>query len=303
MNLQAISIWSKRILFFFGTNFLVVSSLFLVASFLMDRFQIEVEGFTFYLIFYTLIGMGGALISLWSSKWMAIRGMGIQIISENSSNSMERDLVQKVNHLSVKAGLPVKPTVGIYKSNEVNAFATGPSKKNSLVAVSTGLLNHMNEHETEGVLAHEVAHIANGDMVTMSLIQGVVNVMVFLIADLLAQIVVKKILNRGRNWFIEYMIRQVFVTLLYIPGSMLVCFFSRWREYRADHGGARFAGRDKMISALRSLSQITQMRSHNKKEYSYLMINNKSSKSLMRRLFSTHPPIEDRIKRLQSSLA
>ncbi len=303
MNLQAISIWSKRILFFFGTNFLVVSSLFLVASFLMDRFQIEVEGFTFYLIFYTLIGMGGALISLWSSKWMAIRGMGIQIISENSSNSRERELVQKVNHLSVKARLPVKPTVGIYKSNEVNAFATGPSKKNSLVAVSTGLLNHMNEHETEGVLAHEVAHIANGDMVTMSLIQGVVNVMVFLIADLLAQIVVKKILNRGRNWFIEYMIRQVFVTLLYIPGSMLVCFFSRWREYRADHGGARFAGRDKMISALRSLSQITQMRSHNKKEYSYLMINNKSSKSLMRRLFSTHPPIEDRIKRLQSSLA
>ncbi|MDE0119767.1 MAG: protease HtpX [Bdellovibrionales bacterium] len=303
MSLQTISIWSKRILFFFATNFLVVSSLFLVASFLMNHFQIEVEGFTFYLIFYTIIGMGGALISLWSSKWMAIRGMGVQVISENSSDSRERDLVQKVNHLSVKAGLPVKPAVGIYKSNEVNAFATGPSKKNSLVAVSTGLLDHMNEHETEGVLAHEVAHIANGDMVTMSLIQGVVNVMVFLIADLLAQVVVKKVLNRGRNWFIEYMIRQVFVTILYIPGSMLVCFFSRWREYRADHGGARFAGRDKMISALRSLSQITQMRSHNKKEYSYLMINNKSSKSLMRRLFSTHPPIEDRIKRLQSSLA
>ena len=305
MNLQNISIWSKRLLFFFATNFLVVTSLLLVFSFVMSQFQIEVEGFNFYLIFYTIIGMGGALVSLWISKWMAIRGMGVKIISENSSDSKERELVQKVHHLSVKAGLPAKPEVGIYKSHEVNAFATGPSKKNSLVAVSTGLLDHMNEHETEGVLAHEVAHIANGDMVTMSLIQGVVNVMVFLIADLLAQLVSQKLFNnKGRNWFIEYMIRQVFVTVLYIPGSMLVCFFSRWREYRADHGGARFAGRDKMISALRSLSQITQMsRSQQKKEYSYLMINNKSSKSLMLKLFSTHPPIEDRIKRLQSSLA
>ena len=113
-------------------------------------------------------------------KWQAIHLMRVKLISEKSSDPVLRDLVQKVHHLSVKAGLPAKPEVGVYESNEINAFATGPSKKNSLVAVSTGLLNHMNEHETEGVLAHEVAHIANGDMVTMSLIQGLVNVMVFL---------------------------------------------------------------------------------------------------------------------------
>ena len=301
-NMNNMSIWSKRIFFFLATNFLVVSSLFFVASFLMSHFQIELEGFTFYLIFYTFIGMGGALVSLWMSKWQAVKFMGVQIISENSSDSKERELVQKVHHLSVKAGLPTKPEVGIYKSNEVNAFATGSSKRNSLVAVSTGLLNHMNEHETEGVLAHEVAHIANGDMVTMSLIQGVVNVMVYLIAHLLAQIVTEKILKR-RNWFIEYMIRQAFATLLFIPGSMLVCFFSRWREYRADQGGARFAGRDKMVSALHSLSQISQTPPQGKQEYSYLMINNRRSKSLMSKLFSTHPPIENRIKRLQNFLA
>ena len=268
----------------------------------MSHFQIEFEGFTIYLIFYTFIGMGGALVSLWISKWQAVKFMGVQIISENSSDPIERELVQKVHHLSVKAGLPAKPEVGIYKSNEVNAFATGSSKRNSLVAVSTGLLDHMNEHETEGVLAHEVAHIANGDMVTMSLIQGVVNVMVYLIAHLLAQIVTEKILKR-RNWFIEYMIRQAFATLLFIPGSMLVCFFSRWREYRADHGGARFAGRDKMVSALHSLSQISKTPPQGKQKYSYLMINNRSSKSLMLKLFSTHPPIENRIKRLQNFLA
>ena len=293
--------WSKRLFFFLATNFLVVSTLYFVAFFLMNYFQIEFEGFTVILIFYTVIGMTGAMISLWTSKWQALRLMGVKLISENSSDPTLRDLVQKVHHLSVKAGLPVKPEVGIYESADVNAFATGPSKKNSLVAVSTGLLNHMNEHETEGVLAHEVAHIANGDMVTMSLIQGVVNVMVYLIAHLLAQMVVNTLLKGRRNWFIEYMIRQVFATLLYIPGSMLVCFFSRYREYRADQGGARFAGRDKMISALHSLSKINLSQSQKKQKYSYMMINNNSSRSLLVRLFSTHPPLPDRIKRLQTS--
>ena len=296
------SVWSKRIFFFVATNFLVVSTLYFVASFLMAYFQVELEGFTLLLVFYTIIGMGGAMASLWMSKWQAIRFMGVQLITENSSDPKLRDLVQKVHHLSVRAGLPAKPEVGVYESKEVNAFATGPSKKNSLVAVSTGLLNHMDEHETEGVLAHEVAHIANGDMVTMSLIQGVVNVMVYLIAHLLAQIVVNTVFKGRRNWFIEFMIRQVFATLLYIPGSMLVCFFSRYREYRADHGGARFAGRDKMVAALHSLSKISQPRAQQKQEYSYLMINNKSAKSLFVRLFSTHPPIQNRIQRLQTSL-
>ena len=298
-----IFIWGKRFFFFTAVNFLIVSTLFVVASFLMNYFQIEVQGFVFLLVFYTIIGMGGAFISLWISKWRAIRFMGVQLISKNTSDSRLRDLVQKTHHLAAKAGLSKKPDVGIYKSAEVNAFATGPSRNNSLVAVSTGLLDQMNEQEVEGVLAHEVAHIANGDMVTMSLIQGVVNVLIFLIAHLLSQIVVNTLLRGRRSWFMEYMIRQLFVTLLYIPGSVLVCFFSRWREYRADQGGARFAGRDKMLSALQSLSQISQAggyaRSKEKKEYSYLMINSNTKSSLLSRLFSTHPPIQDRISRLQ----
>ena len=297
--MKSIATWSKRTFFFIGTNILVTSTLFFVGSFLMAHFEIELEGFSIYVILYSIIGMGGSFVSLWMSKWLAIRSMKIQMVSERTSDPKLRDLVQKVHHLSSKAGLTVKPAVGIYESAEVNAFATGPSKKNSLVAVSTGLLNHMNEHEIEGVLAHEVAHIANGDMVTMSLIQGVVNVMVYLIAHLLAQVVTSYILRDRRNWFIEYMVRQVFASLLYIPGSMLVCFFSRWREFRADKGGADFAGRDKMLSALQSLSQITQMHSQKKSEYNYLMINNASKQSLMLRLFSTHPPIEARMRRLQ----
>ena len=297
--MQNISVWSKRIFFFLTVNFLVTGALFLVASFLIQYFQVQVEGLKLWLIFYTIIGMGGALISLWTSKWQAVRFMGVRMISDQDPRY--GDLVQKVRYLAKRAGLPASPEVGLYESGEVNAFATGSSKKNSLVAVSTGLLNHMNERETEGVLAHEVAHIANGDMVTMSLIQGVVNVMVYLIAHLLAQMVMNTVFKGRRSWFMEYMIRQVFASILYIPGSMLVCFFSRWREYRADQGGARFAGRDQMLSALQSLSQISQSSSQGKQEYSYLMINNKSSKSLMTKLFSTHPPIEDRIRRVQGS--
>ena len=298
--------WSKRIFFFIFTNIVIVLTLGAVASFVMPFFGITPDGMTGYFIFYSIIGMGGAFISLWMSKWMAIRFMGVQVLDNNSANPMQRELIQKVHHLAKRAGLPAPPTVGIFESAEVNAFATGPSKKNSLVAVSTGLLSRMNEQETEGVLAHEVAHIANGDMVTMSLIQGVVNVMVYLIAHILAQVVSNALFKDRRNWFVEYMIRQAFAMLLFIPGSMVVCFFSRWREYRADHGGGRLAGKDKMISALTALQQISlntqapdPAHSKQEKQYSYLMINNRSRKSLVTQLFSTHPPLEDRINRLK----
>ena len=294
-------LWSKRIFFLVATNFLVVATLSLIAHLLMGYFGVRIDDFTFYLIFYSIIGMGGAFVSLWMSKWQAIRFMRVQVISEK--NPEYRALIEKVHYLSKKASLPVMPAVGIYESQEVNAFATGPSKKNSLVAVSTGLLNKMNEHEVEGVLAHEVAHIANGDMVTMSLIQGLVNVMVYMIAHLLAQMVMNVVFKGRRSWFVEYMIRQLFATLLFIPGSMLTCLFSRWREYRADKGGALFAGRDKMLSALQALSQIQIMAGNNKPEYNYLMINNISRKSLLGRLFSTHPPLADRIRRLQRPFA
>ena len=307
------SFWTltKRMFLFIAVNILIVITVGLGIQVLFHYLGIQITEFNFYLVFYSIIGMGGAFVSLWLSKWQAVRLMGVQIISPQESNPAKRELVHTVHHLARKAGLPKEPEVGIYNSPEVNAFATGPSKKKSLVAVSSGLLQQMNDEETHGVLAHEVSHIANGDMVTMTLVQGVVNVMVHLIAHLMASMVSSAISRDRRNFFLELMIRYVFITILYIPGSMLVCAFSRWREYRADHGGAKLAGRQKMILALERLKNIAEaaaahpapsMPAHNSRqhaEYNYLKINNQSQTSMMTRLFSTHPPITQRIKRLQ----
>ena len=298
-------LYFKRTFFFFAVNFLITGALIVAAQIAMQYFGIEVQGFTAIVIFYSLLGMGGSFIGLWMSKKTAIRAMGVQIIDEKHSSARDREMVQKVHHLARRAGLSVMPEVGIYNSPEVNAFATGPSKKNSLVAVSTGLLNHMNDTETEGVLAHEVAHIANGDMVTMTLIQGIVNTMVYLLAYILASLFTQTVMRGRRSWFMEMMIRQMFAALLFIPASMIVCFFSRWREFRADSGGAEFAGRAKMRSALQSLKNLTQneamaglQTSKEQAQYNYLKINNLNSPSLLAKLFSTHPPIEERIRRL-----
>ena len=260
------------------------------------------EGFerlTIPIILYSILGMGGALISLWLSKFFAIKAMKVQLVSE--TDPQYADIVQKVHRLARKAGLSAKPEVGIYESSEINAFATGPSKKNSLVAVSTGLLSHMNEQEVEGVLAHEVSHIANGDMVTMSLLQGVINTMVYLLAYVLTEILLSRTRSQSRSWFLHYMVRQIFATLLFIPGSMLTASFSRFREYRADAGGARLSGRDKMLAALHSLSQIsgTRTRAKQQSQYNYFMISNHEVKPWWVRAFSSHPPIQDRIRRLQ----
>ncbi len=302
---------SKRVLLFIATNLIIILTLQVVLGAVSAYFGIEIQGFTLLLIMYSVLGMGGALVSLWMSKWVAIRTMRVQVVSEKNDNTEIRSLVQKVHHLSIKAGLPKKPTVGIYNNPEINAFATGPSKKNSLVAVSSGLLQKMNAEEVEGVLAHEVSHIANGDMVTMTLVQGVVNVMVHLIAHLIASVVEGMISRNRHNFFLHWMLRSLFATLLYIPGSMLVCYFSRWREYRADYGGAQLAGRQKMILALQALAKfiqpqqpaMAQSNTDEQTKYNYLKIsNNKKSRSTWVSLFSTHPPLENRIQRLQKHL-
>ena len=307
--MKTFGMFAKRTFFFLATNFIITATLFIVANFVMNYFQIEIQSLNFYIIFYSIIGMGGAFISLWMSKGVAIRAMGVKLIDNKQPISQEYlHLVEKVHFLANKAGLPAKPDVGIYDSPDVNAFATGPSKKNSLVAVSTGLLQHMNAEEMEGVLAHEVAHIANGDMVTMCLIQGIVNTMVYIIADILTNMILAAMKIR-RSFFLYIAIRQVVASLLYIPGSMLVCFFSRWREFRADYGGAKFAGKGKMTAALRSLAQISQnnamlarQESKQSTKYNYLKISNHKKPSLISLLFSTHPPIEKRIRRLQYSV-
>lgn len=298
---------SKRVFFFLIVNLVIIITLNFVLAIGMQYFGIKIEGFQYLLVLYSIIGVGGALFSLWTSKWQAIKFMGVRIVSERESDPGTRAMVQRVHHLSRKAGLPKMPEVGIYNNQEVNAFATGPSKKNSLVAVSTGLLNHMNETEVEGVLAHEISHINNGDMVTMTLIQGVVNVMVYLIAHLIASFVSSAISRDRNNFFLHWILRDLFAALLYIPASMVVCFFSRWREYRADHGGASLAGRGKMIAALQSLAQINpnnfSQQEQQKSQFNYLKINNaKQQVSIWIRLFATHPPIQSRIKRLQSTI-
>ena len=194
--IQKIGLYGKRTFFFLVTNFLIVITLSLVVSVVFPYLGLPMEGMNFLLIIYSLIGMGGAFINLWMSKFLVVRAMGVKVLPPQGTPHQE--LIQKVHFLSKKAGLARMPEVGIYDSPDVNAFATGPSRNNSLVAVSSGLLRQMNDQETEGVLAHEVAHIANGDMVTMTLIMGVVNTMVMIIAHLLASMVAQA-LSRGRQ--------------------------------------------------------------------------------------------------------
>ena len=193
------------------------------------------------------------------------------------------------------------PEVGIYNSPEVNAFATGPSKRNSLVAVSTGLLNGMSQDEVEGVLAHEVSHIANGDMVTMTLIQGVVNAFVMFFARIAAFAVSNFMRGddeegEGLGWFAHMAVIFVFEIIFGLLGSIVVAFFSRYREYRADSGAARLAGREKMIAALQRLKNQTYM---DKRGESLATLKISNRKGGLAALISTHPSLDDRIKALQ----
>lgn len=250
-------------------------------------------------------GMGGAFISLFMSKYLAKTGMGVQIIHPQQSSSQEREILNMVHSLSRKAGLSKMPEVGIYNSPDINAFATGPSRNNSLVAVSTGLLNSMNRDQVEGVLGHEVAHIANGDMVTMTLLQGVINAFVLFFARIVANVVANQLSNddRGPNYFVYFAIYMFFQAVFGFLGMLVVGYFSRLREFRADRGGAEYAGRHKMIAALQALQQQPAFaqrpgKKNEKDSFASLKISNGKKPSLMS-LISTHPPLNRRIERLQ----
>ncbi|MES2855681.1 MAG: protease HtpX [Bdellovibrionota bacterium] len=298
----------RRVAFFIGLNILVVVTLSLVMSLFGIGNYVTAAGMNYgsLIVFCLVWGMGGAFISLLLSKKMAKWTMGVQIIDPQTSNADLRDLVQTVHQIARQAGLSKMPEVGYYQSPEVNAFATGPSKNNSLVAVSTGLLSSMNKQSVEGVLAHEVAHIANGDMVTMTLLQGVVNAFVMALARIVAFAIDSFVSSRddngqGLGWIARSFVIMGLEILLFIPGSMLIAYFSRKREFRADHGGARFAGRDKMIGALRSLQRVhdvnMQIPEKSPAFASLKISSNKGTKFAM--LFSSHPPLETRIERLE----
>ena len=257
-------------------------------------------------LFWSLIwGMGGAFISLLLSKKLAIMGMSLRVIDESSTNPTERDLLSTVHQLAMGAQLPQMPTVAIYDSIEVNAFATGPSKSNSLVAVSTGLLRSMNKQEVNAVLAHEVSHIANGDMVTMTLIQGVINSFVLFFSRILGHIIANSMRSdnerEGGSFFVQFAIQMFLQVIFGLLGSLVVNWFSRQREFRADAGAGELVGNGDMIAALKRLKanfDVPQNASNNQEStYAALKI---SGSSKLSHLFSTHPSLDERIRRLQA---
>src|SRR6059036_3353356 len=251
---------SKRIFLFLAVNTLVVLTISLVLSLLGVPSYIGSGRNGTLMVFCLVWGMAGAFISLALSRLMAKWFMGVEVIDPRTADPDLQELVQMVHGLAKRARLPAMPQVGIYDSPEVNAFATGPSRSRSLVAVSRGLLQAMRRTELEGVLGHEIAHIANGDMVTMTLIQGVINAFVLFLARVLAFVVSQAMRSRsdrdsGGGWM-QFLLVQLFQIVFSILGSIVVCWFSRLREFRADAGGARLAGRRNMIDALRALSRL-----------------------------------------------
>lgn len=298
--------WFKRIGLFLVVNFLVVLTISVILSLFNVRPYLNAHGIDYrsLMIFCLVWGMGGALISLALSKVMAKWMMGVKIIHTRDGNSTHQMLLRLVTKLSREAGLRAIPEVGIFSSKSPNAFATGPTHNHSLVAVSSGLLEQMNEEEVEGVLAHEISHIANGDMITMTLLQGVVNAFVMFLARALALALAFSGLgrsqqSRGGSYAAYYMLTFVFQTVFMLLGVLVIAGFSRYREYRADFGGATLAGRGKMIAALQRLKAQPKLHSMpDHQSMQALMISN-PVKMGWTQLFSTHPPLEQRIARLR----
>ncbi|MFK8138811.1 MAG: protease HtpX [Bdellovibrionales bacterium] len=288
----------RRIGLFLMVNILVIATISIIMSVFGIQPYLTANGidYTSLLIFCLLWGSVGSFISLRLSKWMAKRTFGLQILQGNESNDA-REVVEMVHRYSKAAGLIKMPEVAIYDSPEVNAFATGPSRSNSLVAVSSGLLRTMNKNEVEGVIAHEVAHIANGDMVTMALIQGIVNAFVMFLSRVLANFIARGDDEEGGSMALQFGLTIVFDILFSFLASFAVNAFSRWREYRADAGSARIAGRDKMIAALRSLQNQVEMVDKRQKGFQSMKIN--GGRPSIAALLSTHPSLEDRIRRLE----
>jgi heat shock protein HtpX len=296
----------KRIFLFLAVNFLVVLTISILLNVLGVRPYLDANGINYQalLIFCFVWGMGGALISLALSKVMAKMMMGVQVIDPNTSDPTLRRLLNTVENLSRGAGIPM-PDVGIYRSPEVNAFATGPTKRSSIVAVSTGLLEAMDQREVEGVLSHEVSHIANGDMVTMTLLTGVVNAFVMFLARVIAFAVAQAVRSRdeneGMSYGIYFLVQIVFEILFMILGSMVIAWFSRQREFRADAGGARLAGRERMIGALQALQRTVEIQDPRAQNaMAMLKISNPAG---IARLFASHPPLDQRIERLRTMAA
>lgn len=289
----------KRILLFLATNVAIVLVLSVTMRLLGVEPYLNANGLnlTSLLIFAAVMGFGGSFISLAISKWMAKKTMGVQVI-ESPNNATERWLLDTIHRYSKEAGIGM-PEVGIFDSPEVNAFATGMSKNSSLVAVSSGLLEQMTREEAEAVIGHEVAHIANGDMVTLALIQGVVNTFVMFLSRVIGYFIDKVIFKTesgtGPAFFISMIVAELVLGVL---ASIIVMWFSRQREFRADSGGARLAGRQNMIAALERLNSMHPAPLPDRMAAFGISGGGASG---LKRLFLTHPPLSERIQALREN--
>jgi len=291
----------KRIALFLATNIAVLIILSIVLSILgvdsllqENNVDLDLQAL---LIFSAVFGMGGSFISLAMSKWSAKRMTGAQVI-EQPQNKTQQWLLATVKRQAEQAGIAM-PEVAIYNSPDINAFATGMSRNSALVAVTTGLINNMKMDEAEAVLGHEISHVANGDMVTLALIQGVVNTFVIFFSRVVGHVVDRVVFKTERGYGPAYYITSILAQIVFgILASAIVMYFSRLREFRADAGGASLAGRDKMIAALRRLQSIHEP-SRLPDQMVAFGINGGLAQG-MRKLFMSHPPLSQRIAALQA---
>ncbi|NBX16573.1 MAG: protease HtpX [Proteobacteria bacterium] len=291
----------KRFGWFFAVNILIIATISIVTSVLgLNRYMTAYGiNYTALAIYCLIWGFSGAFISLALSRIMAKFSMGVQLIDPQTATGYEKELLTSVYQYAQKAGISTMPQVGIYDSPEMNAFATGPTRNRSLVAVSTGLLRSMSKKEVEGVLAHEVAHIANGDMVTMTLIQGVVNAFVMFIARIIGFAVSQSVKEENRP-LVNMVVVLVCDILLGILGSVAVAWFSRLREFRADAGAAQMGGSANMIAALERLNRGYDSMEADSAPQSVAAFRISNKRGGLLAAFSTHPPLEERIARLKS---
>lgn len=287
---------AKRVILFLLTNLAITFVLGIVLNIIFKVTGIQSQSTAGILVLSLVFGFSGSLISLFLSKTMALRSVGAEVIQQ-PRNQAEQWLFNTVQRQSQQAGIPM-PDIAIYHSADVNAFATGATKNNSLVAVSTGLLDNMTEDEAEAVVAHEIAHITNGDMVTMTLLQGVLNTFVIFLSRMISTAVASTKDENGNSstntivfWIADIVLQMVFGVI----ATMIAMWFSRYREYRADAGSAKLVGKEKMIMALQCLQRV-----HEPQELegslAAFMINGVRSKEL----FMSHPPLEKRIEALRN---
>jgi len=289
-----------RILLFLGTNLAIMALISIVFSLLgidgiLQANQVDLN-LNALLVMSAVIGFSGSLISLFISKWLAKRSMGVQVITQ-PRNETESWLVSTVTRQADRAGIGM-PEVGIFDNPSPNAFATGWNRNASLVAVSSGLLQSMTRDEVEAVLGHEISHVANGDMVTLTLIQGVINTFVVFFSRVIGHVVDRVVFKTERGYGPAYYITSFIAQMvLAVLASMIVMAFSRWREFHADKGGAELAGRQKMINALKRLQQASE--AHRAEPLPNEMAAFGIFGSSVKALFSSHPPLEKRIAALE----